>query len=267
VRRLLQLVWPLTWPIRTYWAHSERKLGKQFVIERLLRPLLPAAPAGFEAERPGGGRVFIQYREDLGLVTLMSGGFELPETEWLLARMRPGTAAVDVGANVGMFTVPLATRARRVLALEPAPSNVERLEANLRRNGLTNVDVRPVAAGERTGTLVLRLGDDSMFHSTTEVGEGRGTGDELEVEATTVDAEWRAAGSPEVSVVKVDVEGGEPPVLRGASELLAAQRPALLLEVGTPERLHELESILGPHGYRATQPPGFSPQNYAFVAE
>jgi FkbM family methyltransferase len=267
VRRLLRLVWPLTWPVRTYWARSERKLGKQFVTERLLRPRLPAPPSGFEVERPGGGRVFVHYREDLGLVALMSGGFEVPETEWLLGRARPGTTAIDVGANVGMFTVPLAGAAERVFAFEPAPPNVERLEDNLRRNGLENVSVRPAAVGERAGRLVLQLGDDPMFHSTTEVGEGRGTGDELEVEATTIDDEWRAAGSPEVSVLKVDVEGGEPPVLRGATELLAAQKPALLLEAGTTERLRELEAILGPIGYRATQPHGFAPQNYAFVAE
>jgi FkbM family methyltransferase len=267
VRRLLRLVWPLTWPVRTYWARSERKLGKQFVTDRLIRPCLPAPPAGFEVERPGGGRVFVHYREDLGLVALLSGEFELPETEWLLARARGGTTVIDVGANVGMFTVPLAAAAERVLALEPAPANVERLEDNLRRNALENVTVRPVAVGERPGTLVLRLGDDPMFHSTTEVADRRGTGDELEVEATTLDAEWRAAGSPDVSVVKVDVEGGEPPVLRGAGGLLAAQRPALLLEAGTTERLRELESILAPYGYRVAQPPGFSPQNYAFVAE
>ena len=110
-------------------------------------------------------------------MTLMSGGFEVPETEWLVARVRPGTAAVDVGANVGMFTVPLAARAERVLALEPAPSNVAaaRGEPAPQRARRTST-VRPVAAGERPGKLVLRLGDDSMFHSTTEVGEGRGTG-------------------------------------------------------------------------------------------
>ena len=90
---------------------------------------------------------------------------------------------------------------------------------------------------------------------------------ERRVEATTLDDEWRASGSPEISVLKVDVEGGEPPVLRGATALLGAQRPALLLEAGTVERLGELEAILGPIGYRATQPHGFAPQNYAFVAE
>ena len=267
MRRLLRLVWPLTWPVRTYWARSERKLGKQFVTERLLRPRLPAPPAGFEVERPGGGRVFVHYREDLGLVALMSGGFEVPETEWLLGRVRPGTTAIDVGANVGMFTVPLGGAAEHVLAFEPAPSNVERLEDNLRRNGLGNVSVRAAAVGERAGRLVLHLGDDSMFHSTVEVAERRGTGDELEVEATTLDDAWRAAGTPVVSVLKVDVEGGEPRVLRGASKLLASQRPALLLEAGGAERLRELESILGPIGYRASQPHGFAPQNYAFVAE
>src|SRR4051812_50045551 len=141
----------------------------------------------------------------------MSGGFEVPETEWLVARVRPGTTAVDIGANVGMFTVPLAARAERVLALEPAPANVERLEDNLRRNALENVTVRPVAAGERAGKLVLRLGNDSMFHSTTGVGEGRSTGDALEVEATTVDAEWRGGGAPAVSGARGDVRGGGAP--------------------------------------------------------
>lgn len=264
--RLLRLCWPLTWPLRFYWSHSERKLGKRFVVERVLRPRLPAPPAELEVERPGGGRVGVWYREDLGLVALMSGGFETAETEWLLARVRPGTAAIDVGANVGMYAVPLAGRAEQVLAFEPAPENVRRLEANLARNGLGNVTVRPVALGERPGELLLRLGDDPMFHSTTEVAEQRGTGDEVRVEACVLDDEWRAAGSPEVSALKVDVEGGEAGVLRGATALLSECRPALLVEASSEERLATLTSILEPLGYRASHPHGFGPGNHAFTA-
>jgi FkbM family methyltransferase len=266
VLRLLRIVWPLTWPVRWYWNRSERKLGKRFVTERILRPLLPAPPAGLEVERPGGGRVFVWYREDLGLVALLSGGFEQAETEWLLARVRPGTTAIDVGANVGMYAVPLALAAGRVLAFEPAPDNVRRLRENLALNGLENVTVRPIALGERAGELLLRLGDDPMFHSTTEVAEQRGTGDELRVEACVLDDEWRTAGSPEVSVMKVDVEGGEPGVLRGATALLDAWHPSLLLEASTPDRLATLEEILSPLGYRSSQPHGFGPGNYAFTS-
>jgi FkbM family methyltransferase len=263
--RLLRICWPLTWPVRWYWNRSERKVGKRFVTERILRPLLPAPPAGLEVERSGGGRVFVWYREDLGLVALLSGGFEQAETEWLLARVRPGTTAIDVGANVGMYTVPLAGTAARVLAFEPAPDNVRRLGENLALNGLENVTVRQVALGERAGELLLRLGDDPMFHSTTEVAEQRGTGDELRVKACVLDDEWRAAGSPEVSALKVDVEGGEAAVLRGATGLLETCRPALLLEASTAERLAKLEEILARLGYRGSQPAGFSQGNYAFT--
>jgi FkbM family methyltransferase len=164
-----------------------------------------------------------------------------------------------------MFTVPLAGASARVLAFEPAPENLRRLEENLRRNGVENVTVRPVAARERGGHVALRLAEDPMFHSTTEVADRRGTGDQLVVEATTLDAEWRAAGSPTVSALKVDVEGGEADVLLGASELLATCRPALLVEAQTDERLRELEALLGSLAYRVARPRGFSPGNYAFT--
>jgi FkbM family methyltransferase len=208
----------------------------------------------------------VYYTEDLGLVALLGRGFELAETEWLVTHARAGTWAIDVGANVDMFTVPLATAGARVLAYEPAPENARRLEENLRRNRL-KARVRQVALSPtRVGTLILRLAVDPMFHSTTQVAEKRGTGEEIEVEATTLDVEWKACGFPEVSVVKVDVEGGEAAVLRGAHELLARCHPALLLEAAEPERLGTLEAILDPLGYRVTQPAGFARTNFALIA-
>jgi FkbM family methyltransferase len=264
-RVLLRLIWLLSRPVRGCWSRSEQKVGKHFLTERVLRPLLPAAPAGFEVERPGGGRVFVHYAEDLGLVSLLSGGFEDCETEWLLAQVSPGATAVDVGANVGMFTIPLASAGAQVLAFEPAPENACRLEENLRRNGLS-ATVRQAAVADSTGTLVLLRAADPMFHSTTAVAERRATGDEMVVEATTLDTEWRACGSPSVAVIKIDIEGGEATALRGAYELLESCRPRLLLEAANPECLAELEGMLGGFGYRAAQPAGFSPKNYAFTS-
>src|SRR5918912_2561693 len=138
--RLLRLLWPLTCPVRAYWLRSERKLGKKLLLDRLLKGLLPAPPRGFEAELPGGGRVFLHYREDIGLVTLLGGGFERAELEAARTHARPGTTAIEVGANVGVFTVALALAVGpdgRVVAFEPFAENVRRLEQNLALKGLS----------------------------------------------------------------------------------------------------------------------------------
>src|SRR5919199_2932454 len=105
MRLLLRLLWPLSWPVREYWLRSERKLGKRLLVDRVLKRVLPAPPRGFEAELPGGGRVFLHYREDIGLVTVLGGGFERAELEAVRAHARAGATASDVGANVGVFTV------------------------------------------------------------------------------------------------------------------------------------------------------------------
>jgi FkbM family methyltransferase len=269
LRSLLRAAWPLTWPVRQYWLHSERKLGKKLVVDHLLKRLLPAPPAGFEAELAGGGKVFLHHREDIGLVVLMSGAFEGAETSCARDLVRPGTVAIDVGANVGMFTVPLALavgEAGRVLAIEPSPGNVARLTDNLQRNELTNVVVREIAVAEEPGEVVLQLGVDAALHSTTIVCEDRGAGESVVVPAETLDAVWSGAGSPEVSFLKIDTEGGEFAILHGAQHLLRTCAPPILLEAKGDERVRELDEFLTPFGYARTRPRGFAVGNFLYAA-
>jgi FkbM family methyltransferase len=264
LRPLLRALWPLTWPVRAYWLRSERKVGKKLVLDRVLKPLLPGPPRGFEAELPGGGRIFLHYREDIGLVTLLGGGFERAELERARALARAGTTAIDVGANVGVYAIVLARAvgaAGRVLAFEPGPENARRLEENLARNALENVDLHRIAVADRAGELLLRLGADPAYHSTGDVFEGRASGAELRVPARTLDEVWREAGSPEVSFAKLDTEGGELDVLRGATELLARDRPPLLVEA----RDARVADWLAERGYEGTRPHGFALGNVLFV--
>jgi hypothetical protein len=172
VQVVLQIAWPFTWPIRWYWSHSERQIGKKFLVDRMLKNAVSSAPAEFEAQLAGGGRVVLRPCEDIGLVVLLTGAFEPAETECARELAVEGSVAIDVGANIGMFTVPLALAVAsrgRVLAVEPSPENVLRLVRNLELNELGNVEVHGVALAEVEGEVLLRLGADPAFHSTATI--------------------------------------------------------------------------------------------------
>jgi FkbM family methyltransferase len=139
---------------------------------------------------------------------------------------------VDVGAHVGLYTI-AAARALggegRVLAFEPNPSARARLEENVALNACSNVIVDSAAVSDEMGHATLhvpRHGDTAW----SSLDEGRvAEGACLDIETTTLDAEVdRLALRP--AVVKVDVEGCEADVVRGASRLLR-RRPALLIEL------------------------------------
>ena len=264
---LVRASWPLTWPVRWYWAHSERQLGKRLLVDRGLKRLVPAPPAGFVTTLPGGGRLFLHHRHDIGLVTLLTGAFEPEEIDCARQLARPGTTAIDVGANVGLFTIPLALTVGRggsVIAIEPAPENVRLLADNVRLNELENVVIRDVALAAEVGEAVLHLGADPAFHSTAHVVKSRAAADSVVVRADTLDGVWRDAGSPKVSFVKVDTEGGELDAVRGGDQLLATCRPPLLLEAKERERVREFDDWLGARGYARSRPRGFAPGNYLY---
>lgn len=180
----------------------------------------------------------------------------------------PVREAGHVGANVGLFTLPLAKAVRpggKVLAIEPLSPTVERLRENLALNQAGNVDICTKAAGDAEGQITLLLSTDPAFHSTVTVAEGLSTQLHVTVPIARVDRIWEEAGSPAVSVMKVDVEGAELAVLQGSEMVLERWRPALLLEATTDERLRDLTAVLSRYGYVRRQPKGFMPWNHLFV--
>lgn len=269
LRLLLRLIWPLTKPLRWYWLTSKRKVGKRFLVDGVLKHFLPAPPAGFLVELPHGGRVFLHYREDIGLAVLMGGGFESTEIELAVQHARPGTVAFDVGANVGMFTIPLAHAVGprgHVIAVEPSPENVGRLEDNIRLNGLSNVEIEAIAIADKAGSLSLHLGSDPAFHSTTDVDGFRDRDAAIIVRAKTLDDLWRSSGEPDVSFLKVDTEGGELSALRGAPGLLSTRRAVILLEAKGTERLRDLDEWLCQFDYVRMGSNRLCKGNFVYVA-
>jgi FkbM family methyltransferase len=269
VSQLARLRVSLARPVIRYLARAPWPRGKGFLIRRVLPWILPPAPASFLVARPGGTRIRLQYREMLGIVALIQGGFEDAECRRMLELATPGTTAFDVGANVGIQSIPLAARLTpgRLIALEPIPANADRLRANAAANHVENIDLRVLAAGAEVGTVDLHLADDAAYATIGAVASHRDTGRSIPVAQTTLDTIWDDCGRPSVSVVKVDVEGGEVGVMVGATRMLSQERPAILVEADTPENLEAIRRVLAEHGYTHRTADGFAMWNHLFLAE
>ncbi|MBX4976099.1 FkbM family methyltransferase [Rhizobium lentis] len=140
-------------------------------------------------------------------------------TERALLRelVRPGMTIVDVGANIGVYTRFLSglVGSRGIVhAFEPAPANYHRLRENLRN--VANVQLNHAAVGERSGAIKLFMSDElNVDHRTFDSGDGRRA---ISVPVMSLD-QYFPSGT-RVDLIKIDVQGYELSVLRGAERVL-----------------------------------------------
>ncbi len=137
--------------------------------------------------------------------------------------LRPDYTVLDVGANIGMTAAIMSSvvHAGNIFAFEPGPKVFEELEANCRRNNLVNVHPHQLAISDQPGTV--NFAEDSAYGHLATDGA-------VAVEANTVDNLVRTLGLKAVDFIKIDVEGHEWPVLRGATEVLAVHHPLVYME-------------------------------------
>jgi FkbM family methyltransferase len=160
------------------------------------------------------------------------------ELAWLASRLPPEAVFVDVGANLGQWTLPVATHVGpngRVVAIEPAAATAAALARSIRLNGLTRAEVVRVAASDLDGMALLHHHDrDPSQHSLGHVGPAA-----EEVHTRALDSLLAELEVDRLDAVKIDVEGAEEIVLRGSSRMLSELRPIVIFEVrkGLPERL------------------------------
>jgi FkbM family methyltransferase len=141
-------------------------------------------------------------------------------TEFFMKNVRAGMTAVDVGANVGYYTLLLAKlvgKSGKVFAVEPDPANAALLRENVRLNGLANVEIIQKAAWSTSGFVSLHLSPDNPGGHWT--GLSTRSGDTTLVEAIRLD-EYLGELVPSVDVMKLDTEGTEYLILTGMQTLL-----------------------------------------------
>jgi FkbM family methyltransferase len=190
------------------------------LVEGLLRLYERAVEAGL-LDRPWARRGF----ESLYIVykRLLEAG----PTSKLRELVEPGSAVIDVGANIGFFSLSFGRWVGprgRVIAIEPERHNFESLRRRIDRAHLSAI-VEPIQA-----VAADQPGERRLAVNPTHPGDHRIADTGEPVRAVTLD-QLTEGSSRRVSLVKVDVQGAEQIVLGGASRVLAKDRPALFVEV------------------------------------
>lgn len=170
---------------------------------------------------------FPAHDEAVGRCLRDHGEFARVEAD-LAGQLARDGAFVDVGANIGAISLPVARQARRVVALEAHAGLAAVLRTNAERNGLSNVEVVQAAAGPEAG--VVRFPTPPLTDARNFGDNGLARADDwlAEVPMTTLDA----LAPDDTRVIKIDVQGYELEVLHGAERVLTELRPALIVEVG-----------------------------------
>lgn len=174
------------------------------------------------------------------------GSLERNKLARFAAALRPGATVWDIGANVGLFTLPAALGVGptgRVVAFEPFPANLDFLDRHVALNGLSNVTVVRAAVGAETGWQTMSEGSSrSEFHADPD-GIWR-------LPAVRLDA-WRSeSGADAPAVVKIDVEGAEAGVFAGGAATFAAFHPTFFLALHSEAARKACGSYLSAWGYR-----------------
>ena len=170
----------------------------------------------------------------------------------------PGTMVIDVGANVGLHAIPLAQKIGnrgQVIAFEPDPDNYRLLCNNIERNGLTNITTHRLGLSFEQGTALLyqstaNRGSLSMRRENVQ-DWGEQTLEPVEIRLEVADQILQDSTRP-ISLIKIDVEGAEPLVIRGMKNTLKQNPDAKLIfefwprliqqfDIDPLEFLHELE--------------------------
>lgn len=173
----------------------------------------------------------------------------------VLSELRQDDVFLDVGANVGLYTLFAAASGAEAVAVEPHPANLESLTANLERNDITATVIR--------GALADRAGHAELYEAAEEAGAGTHTFAPDQVSETTRTVQTyagdeliEAGDMPQPSVAKLDVQGAEYQVLQGLEEALTDSAFRTIYCEVHPEQIEKiggsaeaLESLLTDHGF------------------
>ena len=203
----------------------------------------------------------------IGASLKLYGEYSELETDFLHRIIEPGWAVVDAGANIGVLTLAFAEMVGsegKVHAFEPQPENYQLLERNTAH--MANIEAHDVALGDHEGCIIAPPLSTLQHRNYGRVELGGDFGDTVRLTKldTILMTEDSADNRDIVDLIKIDVEGMEVEVLKGAIEIIKLNRPILYVENDRSERSRELLELLQSWGYEcfAHNPPVYNRANF-----
>lgn len=172
--------------------------------------------------------------------------------------LKTDSVVLDIGANIGYFTLLAAAKARsgKVFSFEPVSFFRKQLKKNLALNGFRNIDVLPLAVSDRNEETDIYLAADDNLGMTSLTPPENFSGEKEKVKTIRLDAWLKAQHLSKIDFIKIDVEGAEKKVLDGMKEMLQIHQPVLFLEVvntllsGFGHSAKEIYSTLSEYNYQ-----------------
>lgn len=198
--------------------------------------------------------------------------YEQEETNLVIQKLPKGGTFIDIGANVGFYSLFAAQKAGssgKIISFEPFPLNVQRLKRNISLNNFSRVEVVPMAVGNDSGKLDLYYSENEQNMGAVS-GLGDGTDHSVTVDLIRLDDYLESCSIEKIDVIKIDIEGSEYDALTGMKQTLEKFKPAILIEI-SPEILvktertpDDIKNILFQLNYEIT---AHHSHNYLFQAK
>ncbi|MFF9783207.1 FkbM family methyltransferase [Streptomyces nigrescens] len=259
---------------RGYVRDAPGSLGKAALATRYLNPWLRDHPRQRLVRTRFGAAMAVDTQDLIQRFVYLFGLWEPHMTHWLQRRLRPGDTYIDVGANVGYFSLlasQLVGEEGRVVAIEASPTFHARVLQHAEINGCNNLRTVNAAVADERKTVTLILASSSNMGAASIVPYGGPAEFTLDVEAYPLPQVLDADDIAGARVIKIDVEGAEGAVIRGLAPVLDKLRPdaEITVEV-TPERMEalgespgELLTTMREHGFHVYRlPNSYAPGSY-----
>jgi FkbM family methyltransferase len=187
-----------------------------------------------------GYEMAVDLRAQTEFLAYYTGEYDTQTIRSVLRLVEPNWVIIDVGANIGFWSVPLARALKesgRLHCFEPVPSNFRLLTANVERNCIAStVSTHQVGLSDRSGKVQISLRED--FAEGSETGNAAIVIDRddsrfqcMQVEVRALDELFDSLNLKRLDFVKVDIEGHEDKFLAGAARTIARFRPILFMEI------------------------------------
>jgi len=197
---------------------------------------------GYQQVNYAGGNIYLDLKESEMMRQRALGGYEPRKTELFKKIVKPGMTIIDIGSNKGYYSLlsaKLSEDRGTVLAFEPDPDNRYWLKKSIEANGYKSIEIFPVALSDSNGDAVFYKGKRSGWGSM--VRSVNNTGQEIKVKTRKLDDLLKERKINKVDIIKIDVEGADLLVLKGAENTLKGNLKLIMdIDVKNSDEKREL---------------------------